>query len=106
MLSAHYVTINYKRPYSTAVHLLQSYCHCSSFTTIILSVQFIVLHSVRNLQQTSLFLLLYAFTYSNYVSIGHVLFISYDMHQIRKAQKGKQTNAYRVLVRKPEGRSH
>jgi len=80
-----------------------------------MSVQFIDLHSERNLQQTSLFLLLllllYAFMYSNYISISHILFISYGMHQIRKdkmgeAQKGEQTNAERVLVRNPEGRSH
>ena len=80
-------------------------------TTIIMSVQFIVLHSERNLQQTSLFLLLYVFMYSNYISISLILFISYGMHQIREdkkgnTRKGEQTNAERVLVQKPEGRSH
>jgi len=79
--------------------------------TIIMSVQFIVLHSERNFQQTSLFLLLYAFMCSNYISISLMLFISYGMHQIRKdkkgkAHKGEQTNTERVLVWKPEGRSH
>ena len=49
--------------------------------------------------------------YSNYIPISYILFISYGMHQIRKdrkgkAQKGEQTNAESVLVRKPEGRSH
>jgi hypothetical protein len=76
-----------------------------------MSLQFIVLHSERNLQQTSLLLLLYAFMYGNYISISHILFISYGMHQIRKdkkgkAQKGEQTHAERVVVRRPEGRSH
>ena len=80
-------------------------------TTITKSVQFIVLHSERNLQQTSIFLLLYACMYSNYISIGLMLFISSGMRQIRKdkvgkAQEEEQTNAERVLVRKPEGRSH
>lgn len=49
--------------------------------------------------------------YGNYISISHILFISYGMHQIRKdkkgkAQKGEQTHAERVVVRRPEGRSH
>jgi len=49
--------------------------------------------------------------YGNYISISLILFISYGVHQIKKdkmdtAHKGQQTNAYRVLVRKPEGRSH
>ena len=74
-------------------------------------MQFIVLRSERNLEGTLLFLLLYAFSYSNYISIGHMLFISYGMHQIKKdevdnAHKGEQTNAYRVLVSKLEGGSH
>ena len=48
---------------------------------------------------------------SNYISISLMLFISYGMHQIRKdkkgkAHKGEQTNTERVLVWKPEGRSH
>jgi len=68
-------------------------------TTIIMSVQFIVLHSEGNLQQTSLFLLLHAFIYSNYISISLMLFISYGTHQIRKDKKGKAHRGSRQMRR-------